>query len=101
MSLLLAECLRVTLTTTGGVLKFFQMRKSCVVIFICCILCNGLLWSLHYCTNVYICILYFIIQIVRCIYTVVGIVREFRQFSHLYVYVCFYIWRNYVLRCTV
>ena len=32
MSLLLAECLRVTLTTLGGVLKFFYVRESCVVI---------------------------------------------------------------------
>ena len=53
-----------------------------------CVCCNAIVYG----SRDSICMHHvFYNTVVRCVYTVVGVVREFRQFSHLYVSVCLFI----------
>ena len=61
-----------------------------------CVCCNAIVYG----SRDSICIHHvFYNTVVRCVYTVVGVVREFRQFSHLYVSVCLFI-KVFIYLCT-
>ncbi len=75
------------LTDTPMLLNYLKERVTVAQRESCGVYVGSTLRNISY-KVFYICIMYFVMQMVRCMYTVVGTVRKFRQLSHLYIFVC-------------